>query len=446
MSSAAQLVAEVADPPALAPPLQPGSLADTGLATDAIDALLLKTLALGEAAGTTLAERLRLPYALLETRIERARAERLVEVRSAGGTGTAGYRYALTDGGHERARRCLGVCAYIGPAPVPLDQYLAQVRRQADVQVEIDRERVLEGLHPLVLSRQTVDQLGPALTARRALFLYGPPGNGKSMIGSAIGRVLGGDVWVPHALDIDGQVVTVFDPVTHEAAPDDGPQALVASVLSSDRRWVRVRRPVITVGGELTLEMLDLAHNAASGVYEAPVQLKANGGVLIIDDFGRQRVAARDLLNRWIVPLESRVDYLRLQTGRAFEVPFDVLAVFATNLSPEKLADEAFLRRIPYKVLAKNPTVDEYRAIFAQTCFDHGLVYNPALVDHLRSTQYEPRGLEMRGCHPRDLITQVLNLCRYRGRPPAVTLDLLDEACASYFLDDRAGGSEAAGA
>lgn len=428
-----------------APP-QPTSLRDTGLTPDAIDALVLKTLSTGESSGTDLAESLRLPYGLIEPAIEHARAERLIEVRGTAGTGTAGYRYALTGTGQERARRYQEACAYVGPAPVPLDQYLDHQRRQAETRIHVDRERVVSGLRPLVLNPQIVDQLGPAISARRALFLYGPPGNGKSVIGSAIGRVLGGDVWVPHVLDVDGQVVTLFDPVTHEPVADETRRELVAPLTTVDRRWVRVHRPVITVGGELTLEMLDLTYNPAAHFYEAPVQLKANGGVLIVDDFGRQRVSARDLLNRWIIPLEARVDYLRLHTGRAFEVPFNVLVVFATNLSPEKLADEAFLRRIPYKVLAKNPTLDEFRAIFAQTCDDNGLTYEPALVDHLRRAHYEPRGLEMRGCHPRDLITQVVNFCRYERRPPEVTPELLDLACNSYFIDnpDQPGDGAAA--
>jgi DNA-binding PadR family transcriptional regulator len=425
-------------------PPQPASMRETGLTPDVIDSLILKTLSTGEASGTHLADALRLPYGLIEPAIEHARAERLIEVRGAGGTGTAGYRYALTDSGQERARRYYDACAYIGPAPVPvpLDQYLDYTRRQAETRIHVDRERVLSGLRPLVLNPQIVDQLGPAISARRALFLYGPPGNGKSVIGSAIGRVLGGDVWVPHALDVDGQVVTVLDPVTHELVADEGRRALVAPVATTDRRWVRVTRPVITVGGELTLEMLDLTYNPVAHFYEAPVQLKANGGVLIVDDFGRQRVSARDLLNRWIIPLEARVDYLRLHTGRAFEVPFNVLVVFATNLSPDKLADEAFLRRIPYKVLAKNPTLDEFRAIFAQTCDDNGLTYHPSQVDHLRRAHYLPRGLEMRGCHPRDLITQVVNFCRYERRPPEVTNELLDLACDSYFINntDRPAG------
>ena len=417
-------------------PERPTCFAEVGLVPDSVIELLLKWLYAGEASGTDLADRLRLPYALLEGLIEHARVERLVEVRSASGTGTAGYRYVLTGGGRDRARHCFDACGYVGPAPVPLDQYLSYVGRLSTVRVHVDRERVTTGLFPMLLSPQVIDQLGPAISARRAMFLYGPPGNGKSAIGSGIGRVLGGDLYVPHAIDVDGQIIKLFDPVTHVLAQVEEESRLIRSSASSDQRWARIARPVITVGGELTLDMLDLKFNQLSSFYEAPVQLKANGGVLIIDDFGRQRVPARDLLNRWIVPLEARVDYLTLHTGRKFEIPFDVLIVFATNLEPRLLADEAFLRRIPYKILARNPTYDQFCRIFAQVCSGHDIAFDPAMVEHLRREHYLPRGIEMRGCHPRDLIDQVLNLCRYQNHAPEITTDLLDVVCRSYFIED----------
>ncbi len=417
-------------------PQRPTCFGDVGLATDNVAELVLKWLYTGEASGTDLAERIRLPYALLEGIIEHVRIERLVEVRSAGGTGTAGYRYGLTDGGRDRARQHFDACGYVGPAPVPLDQYLSYMGHISGSRVRIDHESVAAGLFPLVLSPQVIDQLGPAITARRALFLYGPPGNGKSVIGAGIGRVLGGDIYIPHALDIDGQVVQLFDPVTHTEVVTEEESLLIRPSDSSDQRWARIARPVITVGGELTLDMLDLAFNQTSSFYEAPVQLKANGGVLIIDDFGRQRVPPQDLLNRWIVPLEAQIDYLTLHSGRKFEIPFDVLIVFSTNLDPQSLADEAFLRRIPYKIRAKNPTYDQFCRIFAQTCSGHGIDFDPAMVEYLRQEYYVARGIEMRGCHPRDLINQVVNLCRYQNRDAAITTELLDAACSTYFVDD----------
>jgi len=289
-----------------------------------------------------------------------------------------------------------------------------------------------------------LDQLGPAVNSGKSVFLYGPPGNGKTVVAEGIGRALGGDLYVPWALDIDGQIITIYDPVNHVRLDDTAPSA--GSIIKSverDARWVRVRRPVVTVGGELTLEMLDLSFNAIAKFYEAPLQMKANGGVFVVDDFGRQRIRPRDLLNRWIVPLESRVDYLTLHTGKKFEMPFDVLIVFATNLNPESLADEAFLRRIPYKIYAKNPTAEEFGRIFELNCKRRSIAFDPVIVDYLSRRYYQPRGLDMRACHPRDIVEQVVDICRYENRPLVITRELLDQACKNYFLEEQAGKQNA---
>jgi hypothetical protein len=371
--------------------------------------------------------------------VEHVRLEKLVEVRGSSGGGSAGYKYGLTDLGRDRGQQYLDANQYIGPAPVPLSQYCAYVRHGRDTRGFLDRARLREGFTHLIVSPDTLDQLGPAVNSGKAIFIYGPPGNGKTVLAEGVGRALGGDMFVPHAIDIDGQVITMFDPVNHvmlEAPVDSGPSIIKNA--QPDRRWVRVKRPVVTVGGELTLEMLDLSFNEISKFYEAPLQLKANGGVFVVDDFGRQRIRPRDLLNRWIVPLESRVDYLTLHTGKKFEIPFDVLIVFATNLNPESLADEAFLRRIPYKIYAKNPTPEEFSQIFALNCRRRNVVFDPVVVEYLVRRYYEPRGIEMRACQPRDLIEQMVNLCRYDGRDPAISRELLDKACSSYFLDEKA--------
>jgi hypothetical protein len=251
-------------------------------------------------------------------------------------------------------------------------------------------------------------------------------------------------MYVPHAVDVDGQVITMFDPISHRPLPGAAESQSVISAAGQDRRWEKVQRPVVIVGGELTLEMLDLTFNPIAKFYEAPIQWKANGGVFVVDDFGRQRIPPRDLLNRWIVPLESRVDYLTLHTGRKFEVPFNVLIVFATNLKPESLADEAFLRRIPYKILAKNPTLDEYCRIFELNCRKRGLPFDPVMVEYLQRKYYQPRKLQMRACHPRDLVEQVVDICRYQNREPVITRELLDAACTSYFIEETGSqGAEA---
>jgi hypothetical protein len=420
-------------------PSAPVTIEETGLSYEQLKQLVLKMLYAGEVTGLVLSDKLCLQYVLLEALVEHLRHEKLIEVRGASGSGSAGYRYALTDLGRERAGTYFEGNGYVGPAPVPLKQYTAAMQTLKEQRGFLDRDRIAGGFTHLVVSAETLDQLGPAVNSGKSLFLYGPPGNGKTVVAEGIGRALGGDMYVPWALDVDGQIITIFDPVNHEPLEDEQASGSIIKAVERDRRWVRIRRPVVTVGGELTLEMLDLSFNAIARFYEAPLQLKANGGVFVVDDFGRQRIRPRDLLNRWIVPLESRVDFLTLHTGKKFEMPFDVLIVFATNLNPESLADEAFLRRIPYKIYAKNPTLDEFGRIFALNCKRKNIAYDPVIIEYLTRRYYEPRGLEMRSCHPRDIVEQVVDICRYQNKPLVITRELLDQACRSYFLEEQAG-------
>ena len=421
---------------AVAPPPPPTSIEETGLHPDTLSQLLLKTLVAGEASGTGLSDKLRVPYSVLDALIQHARIEKLVEVRGTTGAGTAGYRYMLTDLGRDRAGQFLEISRYIGPAPVPLTQYNAYVRAAMDARPYLDRQTLATGFEHLVVGNEMLDQLGPAVNSGKALFLYGAPGNGKTVFAEGIGKAFGGEMHMPFTVDVDGQTITMYDPVSHQRMTEAASSKSVVTTAVHDRRWECIRRPVVVVGGELTLEMLDLTFNPISKFYEAPIQLKANGGVFVVDDFGRQRIPPRDLLNRWIVPLESRVDFLTLHTGRKFEVPFNVLIVFATNLKPQTLADEAFLRRIPYKILAKNPTIDEYCRIFELNCKRKGLVFDAVMVEYLDRKYYKPRKIQMRSCHPRDLISQVVDICRYTNREPVITRELLDSACASYFIEE----------
>jgi SpoVK/Ycf46/Vps4 family AAA+-type ATPase len=286
-----------------------------------------------------------------------------------------------------------------------------------------------------------LDQLGPAINARHSLFLYGPPGNGKSVMALAMGSLMRGGLEIPHALAVEGSIIRVFDPLLHDPMSDPPPAQDSDDGLDQgpthDDRWVRCRRPVVTVGGELELENLDLVHNQGLGFYRAPIQTKANGGLLVIDDFGRQRCSPQALLNRWIVPLETRQDYLTLRTGQKISIPFSVFVVFATNIKPADLVDEAFLRRIRYKVFAQSPTIDEYLQIFENCCLERGIPFERKVVEDLLERFYRPQQIPLRGCHPRDLLEHVISLADYSGRPRVLTAELLDEACSGYFVDDR---------
>ena len=415
---------------------EPRTLQDTGIGGDQIEQLLVKTLYAGEATGLEIADRMCLPFTLLEPLVERLRNERLVEVKGAGGSGASTYRYALTDGGRDRARQYMEVSHYIGAAPVSLARYVAYMTALQAARGYMDKERLRNGFQHLIISDEVLEMVGPAVNAGKAVFLYGPPGNGKSVIAEGMGRSLGGDMHIPRAIDVDGHTVMMYDPIVHESLEDARQSSLVVSAVAHDRRWVRIRRPVVMVGGELTLDMLDLRFNPTARFYEAPIQLKANGGVFLVDDFGRQRMRPQDLLNRWIVPLESRIDHLTLHSGKKFVVPFDTLVAFATNLPPESLADEAFLRRIPYKIAIEDPNLDEFTKIFELNCKRRNLRFHQVMVAYLQRRHYKPSGRPLRACHPRDLLDQVTALCRYRGVEPTITRELLDAACKSYFVGE----------
>ena len=416
------------------------TLEASGLSIDLILQLALKSLHLaGEMTGTDLSRRLGLEFAVIAPALDVLKAQCQVGIAGGGFVGgAASYRYRITDAGRTRATLFLGANSYVGTAPVPLAQYVAYLNayRQAAASA-VTRERVRDAFAHLVISDQVLDQLGPAVNAGHSMFVYGPPGNGKTVISQAIHNILGGEIAIPHAIEVEGSIIRLFDPVNHAPVAGEDNEDSLAMAPSGDRRWVRCRRPMVMVGGELTLDALELSYNPVTGFYRAPVQALANGGVLVIDDFGRQRCSPRDLLNRWIVPLESRTDFLTLQSGQKFELPFMALIVFATNVRPAELVDEAFLRRIQYKIFAESPTPDDFKAIFAACCRSLGATAEPGLVDELLAEYYRPRKIALRGCHPRDLIKQALSLAAYLNRPPHLTRDLLEAACNSYFVNDR---------
>ncbi|HVB13230.1 MAG TPA: ATP-binding protein [Candidatus Dormibacteraeota bacterium] len=341
-----------------------------------------------------------------------------------------GLEYVLTATGRERARETLQLSQYSGPAPVPFDDYLAGARSLATDTGEVSAASMREALGDLVISNSVVDIVGSALTARQALFLFGPPGNGKSSIADACAAVLGSPIFIPHALYVHGEVVRVFDPVHHR--PVEGPP------ISHDRRWTLVYRPVVRTGGELRAQQLEPAFDRVLGFYEAPLQVKANGGIFHVDDFGRQVISPREILNRLIVPLETGVDHLNIaRAGTTVSVPYATILLLSTNLDPSELVDEAFLRRVRYKALVGDPGPDEFRTIFRQVCQDSGLTYDDDAVDYLLETHYIPKGRPLRGCQPRDLVGQISSTARYLGKTAELSYDLIDRAANAYFADFR---------
>ncbi|HEX5109960.1 MAG TPA: ATP-binding protein [Vicinamibacterales bacterium] len=445
MSKATTLVdqnEETARDAVLFPPA-PRTLEQAGLSHDLIVQLVLKMLHFGaDYSGGQIADKLGLEYSAVEPVLNFLKQTHQCEVFGGSMVGGPSFQYRITDAGRRRAILFLEQSHYIGVAPVPLATYQKYMHAHAAaLPKSVNRDRVRKAFSHLVLSDRVLDQVGPAVAAGHSMFVYGPPGNGKTVIAQAIRNLLDGEILIPHALEVEGQIIRLYDPVNHEPIADAGDDGSLWRGERIDGRWVRCRRPMVMVGGELTLQSLELAYSSTMGFYTAPVQAVANGGVLVIDDFGRQHCSPRDLLNRWIVPLESRVDFLTLQTGQKLELPFNVLVVFATNIKPSELVDEAFLRRIHYKVLAENPTSEDFTKIFSDYCRTKNLAFDRSLTEHLIERYLGPRNIRLRGCHPRDLIEQAMAHAEYVGAPRELTIELLEAACAGYFVDDENAAS-----
>jgi predicted ATPase with chaperone activity len=413
---------------------EPASLEETGLDLSSIADLVLKAIYFNNAiTAQRITEILCLPYYnIVDRALTLLKREELIEVSGSNGFGELGYQHGISPKGIARAHEVLDRTTYLGPAPVTLEHYIAVVKAQSITDVRVGPHEIREAMADLVLEESTLDVIGQAVNTGRSLFLFGHPGNGKTVMAEHIVPLLGGSIYVPHAITIDGQIIKVFD--FHNHTPVD-PPTNAPGKLDYDRRWVRCHRPAIVVGGELTLDGLDLTYNPTNRFYEAPLQLKANGGMFLIDDFGRQQVHPRELLNRWIVPLEKRIDYLTLHTGKKIEVPFDELIVFSTNLEPRDLVDEAFMRRIQNKIKIHNPTPEMYREIFRRQCRDLGVPFDQeALIYLLRKYYIEPKR-ELRACHPRDLLRILTGVARYHDMQPQLTTQLIDRACQVYFVD-----------
>lgn len=412
-------------------PAQPNDLNELGLSESFVEALTLKTVLLaGTVSGRRLATELGLTFRIIEPVLDVLRTRKLVaHVRPAAFND---YYYALTESGQRRAQGHMKQCSYVGPAPVPLDDYVLSVAAQAAGLDPIDRDQLMAALGKVSYQDGLLDQLGPAINSNSGLFLFGPPGNGKTTIARCLTECLGQEIWIPHAIYDDGNLIKLQDDAFHRPAPMPEPDGQLIKAHEWDRRWQRIHRPTVVVGGELVIENLEVRHDQRSNICEAPLQMKSNCGCLLIDDFGRQRIAPEALLNRWIVPLENRCDYLTLPTGKKIQIPFEQLIMFSTNLDPAALVDEAFLRRVPYKIFVGDPSPDEYRRLFATVAESLGFRPTPEAAEYLLKF-YADTKRALRRCHPRDLLSQVASYCRYRKIPLTIRPEYLDQACRSYF-------------
>jgi len=412
-------------------PREPESLEETGLTFEEVERLILKfLLAKGGMTGRKIAQQICLPYGIVEPILKSLKRDQMLVFL---GTAEMGdYEFGITEVGRERARRYVSECTYFGSAPVPLGDYLKAMEAQSIAKQTVTEADLREAFSDILINEAMHEKLGPAINSGRGMFLFGAPGNGKTSIAERITKCFGTNIWIPRTLGIDGEILRVFDPGMHEEVPRPVGQGLF-DLSGIDPRWVQIVRPTIIAGGELTMEQLEVTQNPSTHICEGPLQLKSNCGTLVIDDFGRQRMPVDELLNRWIVPLEKRYDFLNLPSGKKIQVPFDQLIIFSTNLEPKDLVDGAFLRRIPYKINVPDPTESEFRQILKKLAPKMGFQYDKASVDHLIDEHYVRTQRPFRSCQPRDLLLQVKNYCTFRSLPRKMTPEGFDFAVENYF-------------
>jgi hypothetical protein len=418
-------------------PPAPETLEDTGLPVSLLQQLILKMFYLrGDMRGGDLSEALGLKFSLIEGILEFLKHQHCIEAKKSLGMGNSTVLFALTDAGRNHARESLESNQYTGPAPVPLHQYTEAVRKQRRADGWLTPDALRDAYRRMVVTPRVLAQIGPAVSSGNSFLIYGQPGNGKTFLAEALMNVDESCVYIPHALDCQGTVVQVFDPLYHQPVRDTQEQSVFATGPQRDRRWIKCRRPFIVTGGELTLEMLDLNFNSTSKVYDAPYQLKANNGIYLIDDFGRQQCTPAEVLNRWIVPMERRVDYLKFNSGGKITVPFEAFLIFSTNLNPEQLGDEAFLRRIQYKMLLRSPDEHEFTTIFQRFCESRSLPLHDGLIARFIDKHYRKARRPFRRCHPRDVLSHAIDLIHFEKLPFHLTDELVDRAFESCFLEE----------
>ena len=412
-------------------PQVPDTLEETGLTAEEVERLVLKfLLSKGSATGRTICGQIKLAFSIVDPLLKQLKQEQVLAFRGAGEMGD--YEFQITDYGRERARRYAEECTYFGAAPVSLRDYLAAMSAQSIAKQHATEDDLARAFGDLIMNPKMLERLGPAINSGRGMFLFGEPGNGKTSIAERITRCFGSTIWIPRALGIDGDIIRVFDPGVHEEVPAAAGEGLF-NLSGVDARWVQIVRPTIIAGGELTMRELEVAQNSQTKICESPLQLKSNCGTLVIDDFGRQTMPVDVLLNRWIVPLEKRYDFLNLPSGKKIQVPFDQLIIFSTNLEPRDLVDGAFLRRIPYKIEVPDPSRDEFVALMKLFAPMAGFEYDRDVVEYLIKTHYEGANRPFRACQPRDLLQQVKNYCAYKCLPKKMSPRAFDFAVENYF-------------
>ncbi|MCX7700556.1 MAG: ATP-binding protein [Gemmataceae bacterium] len=427
-------------------PQIPRSLKDTGLNITFLFDLILRTIYnAGRITGGELAGMMKLPYSVVAPILPAMRKQGLIDiVGQRGDAGDAGYEYEIKPPkGPLAVEEALNKTTYVGPAPVPFEDYVECIAAQTIRNFVCTRRTIEAAFRDMIITPEVFNEIGPAINSAASIFLFGAPGNGKTSIAERITRLMGDDIYIPYAIEANGQIIKLFDPIVHQASQENrshshqGVEGIFRREVIADERYVKIRRPTIVVGGELSMDMLDLKYHEVGKFYEAPLQMKANGGIFMIDDFGRQQMRPMDLLNRWIVPLEKKYDYLTTVTGTKIEVPFDQLLIFSTNLDPTQLADEAFLRRIKFKIEIRDPSETQWRQIWQLVCRSRNVEYDESGVDYILEKWMRPQQRPLRMCQPRDILDQMISIAKYNMERVTFSPDLIDAACATYFVSNQ---------